>query len=327
MSDIGEIAKALVKARIACGAIVKKSGKNQAQSYAYVGHEHVLVSGAREALLANGLVLLETAVMYQGELSYATRNGEQKCYRWRGEFALVHESGESMRLEFEATTTANDKAAYVASTALDRTAHLRVCCMAGSANEDPEHDEHDRFREASEKPERIAKSQKERLDAVARGGASAVERPSESRISGEQSARYTSPTTQSSAATATASPPSQTTVQTSAGSSGETVDTSGEVNSWLARNNNLAHAAFEFSGIARGEMDDLGLIMPSVPIPRFSAKAKKHANALYTEVPAGFIRDVIMQDEKFSQQPMAVQLWCVYSTARHELKKMEVENG
>jgi hypothetical protein len=162
---MSELVKALVKARMACKPTVHKSAKNSAQGYSYVGHEQVLVSGARESLLAHGLVLVEKAVTFAGCLEYKTKNGEQQCWRWRGVFELVHESGESREYEFEATTGANDKAAFVASTALDRTAHLRICCIAGSAEEDPEHDSHDRFAEAAAKSQRTKRT----LDDVARG--------------------------------------------------------------------------------------------------------------------------------------------------------------
>jgi len=155
---MSELTKALIKARMACKATLHKEGRNQAQNYAYVGHEHVLTSGAREALLVNGLALVERHVSFAGVLEYATRNGNQVCWRWRGVFDLVHMSGESKEFEFEATTAANDKAAYVASTALDRTAHLRVCCLAGSAEEDPEHDTHDRYAAAASRPAAVSRA-------------------------------------------------------------------------------------------------------------------------------------------------------------------------
>jgi hypothetical protein len=137
---MGELVAALVKARAQLKGTVFKAGRNDAQRFAYVGHEHVLVSGAREALLSCGLVLVQTGVEYAGESVYKTSKGEATCWRWRGSFVLAHTSGAQMILSFEATTQANDKAGYVASTALDRTAHLRVLELAGSSEEDPEHD-------------------------------------------------------------------------------------------------------------------------------------------------------------------------------------------
>ena len=134
---------ALVAARQEVRATVFKAGRNESQRFAYVGHEHVLVSGAREALLKHGLALVQTCVEHAGEATYRTSKGEAIAWRWRGAFVLAHVSGETLSLVFEATTQAGDKASYVASTALDRTAHLRVLELAGSSEEDPEDDSHD----------------------------------------------------------------------------------------------------------------------------------------------------------------------------------------
>lgn len=140
MTTTAELAKALVKARRACDATVFKAGKNSAQGYSYTGHLHVLTGGARRALLDHGLSLVQVGVSFVGVETYKTRSGEQVCWRWRGDFMLVHDSGETLALSYEATTGANDKAAFVASTALDRTAHMRVLELAGSDEENPEHD-------------------------------------------------------------------------------------------------------------------------------------------------------------------------------------------
>lgn len=142
MTTNAELAKALVKARRACDATVFKAGKNSAQGYSFTGHLHVLTGGARRALLDHGLSLVQVGVSFAGVETYKTRSGEQVCWRWRGDFVLVHDSGETMALSYEATTGANDKAAFVASTALDRTAHMRVLELAGSDEENPEHDTH-----------------------------------------------------------------------------------------------------------------------------------------------------------------------------------------
>lgn len=136
---MSELNKALVTARAAVGPTVYKAGKNEVQRYAFVGHEHV-VTHARAAMLAAGLVLEQTRVEYVQDLTYATRNGEQHAWLWRGDFALLHTSGESRSYSFVATTGPNDKAGFVASTALDRTAILRIMQLAGSLEEDLEHD-------------------------------------------------------------------------------------------------------------------------------------------------------------------------------------------
>lgn len=140
--DGSKLTRALVRARKSVQATVYKSGRNKDQSYSYVGHEAVVTS-ARGALLEQDLTLEQRSVEYLGELVYTTRNGPRPVWRWVGSYALVHESGEERLYRFEATTQPNDKAAFVASTSLDRVAHMRVLQLAGTDEENPEHDSHD----------------------------------------------------------------------------------------------------------------------------------------------------------------------------------------
>lgn len=144
----GELAKALADARGMMAGTVFKGGTNAHQRYPYVGHEHVMTSGAREALSTHGLALVQTGVEYVGEVP----GGKVQALLWRGAFKLLHASGESLELVYLATTQANDKSAFVASTSLDRTAFMRVLALAGSAEWDPEHDVHDRDREQQQPP-------------------------------------------------------------------------------------------------------------------------------------------------------------------------------
>ncbi len=138
------LAAALVRARRDCPPTVFKAGRNKDQNYRFVGHEQVLVSGARAALLRHGLVLEQQSVEYVGSLLAPSRSGERPVWRWCGTFVLLYgASGEERLYRYEATTQPNDKAAYVASTALDRVALLRVLQLAGSDEENPEHDSHD----------------------------------------------------------------------------------------------------------------------------------------------------------------------------------------
>lgn len=154
--------RALIAARQQCAATVHKDGWNKDQNYGYVGHEQVLTSGARAALLENGLALVQVATEFAGA---DTDRGGKPIWRWRGRFALLHVDGGTLDLSFEATTFPNDKAAFVASTALDRTAHLRVLELAGSDEENPEHDSN---REPGE-----PKQRKARADAKAKKPAAA----------------------------------------------------------------------------------------------------------------------------------------------------------
>lgn len=129
---------ALIAARTAVSARVFKAQYNAHQKYKYVSHEAVL-QHAREALLQNGLVLEQRSVTYDGELPVK----QSTVWRWSGVFALVHRLGEERAYTFSATTQPNDKAAYVASTSLDKVAHMRVLALAGTDDENAEADWHD----------------------------------------------------------------------------------------------------------------------------------------------------------------------------------------
>lgn len=140
------LTKALILARLELKhGTVFKGAQNSHQKYAYVSHEGVVTCGARDALLKHGLVLEQRSMEYVGPI--------EKAQLWRGTHALVHdESGEERIYTFCATTQANDKAAMVASTTLDKTAILRVLQLAGSAEDDAEHDAHDRRTPEPPKP-------------------------------------------------------------------------------------------------------------------------------------------------------------------------------
>ncbi len=135
--------EALIAARRAVHALVFKANEHKGQGgYTYVSHEQVLIH-ARDALLSHGLLLEQRSVAYDGELTVPTQRGESRVWRWTGAFALVHERGEERPYVFAATTQPNDKGAFVASTSLDRVAHMRVLQLAGTKDENAESDWHD----------------------------------------------------------------------------------------------------------------------------------------------------------------------------------------
>lgn len=139
MEQLPKLTAALVSARMAVADTVYKAGRNTHQKYPYVGHEDV-VRHARKALLEAGLTLEETSVEYVGVLTSVTSRGEAPVWRWRGSFVLSHTSGEWRSYTYESTTQPGDKAAFVASTSLDRTALMRVMQLAGTVEEDVDHD-------------------------------------------------------------------------------------------------------------------------------------------------------------------------------------------
>lgn len=145
--------QALLAARRELHGTVHKEGYNKDQDYRFVGHEQVLMCGARDALLRHGLVLEPRSIEYAGELVAETYKGKRTIWHWTGVYALVHVSGEERTYRLAATTQPNDKGAFVASTALDRTAYLRVLSLTGSKDENPEADWHDDTREQSQRYE------------------------------------------------------------------------------------------------------------------------------------------------------------------------------
>ena len=135
--------KALCAARAAIAGTVYKAGDKTGAggTYRYVGHEHVVLH-VRAAMLEHGLMLLENKLQWVGVISMG--QGKSDLNHWRGHLELVHVEGGSMGYVFECFTASGDKAAFIASTALDRTALLRIMGVAGSAEEDPEHNSNDR---------------------------------------------------------------------------------------------------------------------------------------------------------------------------------------
>lgn len=302
---------ALLAARKRVSPTVHKAGKNEQQKYTYVGHEHVLAGGARDALLENGLVLLLESYELVGADSYKTQSGDKQCWRWRGRFLLLHTSGEQLALAYEATTVPNDKAGFVASTALDRTAHMRVLELAGSDEENPEHDSH-------EPRERRERKNKE--------GAAARERPlPAANSSAQQSAPESSPQSATgSRARQTSQPRSTGTTASSPSSSDRKLPTSAE--GWRAAHIAVCDQLFAEHDIAPGVEDEYGLPTPTLPVPSFSDAAKQHAGARYDAVPAGYLRSVQWVKPKFWADATSPQRqWVSYLVSRHELAKLEAE--
>lgn len=125
---------ALMRCRNALKGKVYKGGTNSAQKYNYVGHEQV-IEVTRDVLSENELLLIQTKTEYMQRVS--SHDESKGLHIWRGYFTLLHvPTGETLELSFEGTTVPNDKSAYVASTAIERTALLRLFLLAGSGDRD-----------------------------------------------------------------------------------------------------------------------------------------------------------------------------------------------
>ena len=127
--------------------LVAKGGKNTAQNYAFVGHAHVL-EHCRFSLLANGIVIGAPRLsVLQPPYEYPAKGGNRALLVFSFTIPVFFKSGHVEEFDICATVQPNDKAAFVASTAADRTLRLRLCGLGGGDAEDPEHDTHDKAAE------------------------------------------------------------------------------------------------------------------------------------------------------------------------------------
>jgi hypothetical protein len=130
------LAEALVRARARLSGVVFKGGRNEHNKYPFVGHEHVIRYGVREALGRSGLALLMISITLE---RVDVPAGKIAVHLWQGIFRLTHAStGEFLDLTYAATVQGNDKSAFVASTSLERVALQRVLMLTGSSDEDVE---------------------------------------------------------------------------------------------------------------------------------------------------------------------------------------------
>lgn len=138
-----QLSQALIAARKDVHGTVFKAGRNDAQKFTYVGHEHV-IEHVRAALLKHGLDYLQTSCVRVGESKHQASRGEMTMLHWEARARITHaESGETLEIgPIEGTTQTGDKVAYVASTSLDRTILLRLFNLAGSREENVEDNSH-----------------------------------------------------------------------------------------------------------------------------------------------------------------------------------------
>lgn len=154
------LSAALVRAKQRVKATVYKAGRNEAQRFTYVGHEHV-IEHIREALLSEGLDWTQTNLSLIGEFTHVASKGPTTILRWSASFSLIHAATGERRLlgPYEGTTQTGDKVSYVASTALDRTALLRLFNLAGSKDEDVESPTHPNLDDQPQQQQRASAPQ------------------------------------------------------------------------------------------------------------------------------------------------------------------------
>jgi hypothetical protein len=134
---------ALADAQARVKGLVYKAGANQAQRYSYVGHEDV-IEHVRTVMIACGIIIVPTLLRFVQELSYRTKSGDNTAWLWEQTFQISHAySDDTQTATVQVTTTTNDKASFIASTAADRTLLMRLMRLAGTSVENPEDDSHD----------------------------------------------------------------------------------------------------------------------------------------------------------------------------------------
>jgi hypothetical protein len=149
--------------------------------------------------------------------------------------------------------------------------------------------------------------------AFAAGGQRAVERPTVSAGDAVENAS----SAERSAGAASTMPSS---ASAAASADGELLDAA----SWRSRYEAEAEAAMQAGAIFDAE-DDLHMPIPPFDVPKIDARAKQHAGKPYTDVPGGYLREVIAAHKSFGERSIGVRLWTLYLIARHELSKQAKE--
>lgn len=136
---------AIASVQLEVSGLLAKRNRNAAQGYDYVGHADVLEATAQVCPKHNVVVMAPEHTQGPHEMTVKRRNGESVMYVWGFTIGVAEAtSGHIQRFHIVATTQANDKCAFVASTAADRTLRLRLFGLGGGAKEDPEHNVHDK---------------------------------------------------------------------------------------------------------------------------------------------------------------------------------------
>lgn len=110
----------------------------QAHNYKYVGHADVLSATSR--LAAHNIVIGAPRETAMASREYGPADKSRCVWEWTFEIPVYEiTTGHVEVFRIAATTMPGDKAAFVASTAADRTLRLRLFGLGGGEMEDPEH--------------------------------------------------------------------------------------------------------------------------------------------------------------------------------------------
>lgn len=103
---------------------------------------------------------------------------------------------------------------------------------------------------------------------------------------------------------------------------GELLDAS----AWRARYEAEASAAVDAGFPFVGE-DELGLPIPGGDEPIIPWKAKQHSGKKYSEVPPGYLREVVVGHKSFAERETGLRLHALYRVCVHELSKEAKDGG
>lgn len=131
---------AMQKALMAIGEHLISKERTAHQGYRYVGHADVVQA---TAIAKKHGIIVGAATATRLVATLELNKGH--CWLWEVTIPVYEAtSGHAEIFVIGATTQRNDKAAFVASTAADRTLRLRLFGLGGGDAEDPEHPVHDK---------------------------------------------------------------------------------------------------------------------------------------------------------------------------------------
>lgn len=152
------------------------------------------------------------------------------------------------------------------------------------------------------------------LDAIA-------EAPATKPAAGGQRAE-TRPRESEASACPASSPATSGSQQPSADADGELLD----AQAWRARYEAEVSAAVDAGFPFVGE-DELGLPIPGGDEPIIPWKARQHSGKKYSEVPPGYLREVVVGHKSFAERETGLRLHALYRVCVHELSKEAKDGG
>jgi phage recombination protein Bet len=162
--------------------------------------------------------------------------------------------------------------------------------------------------ESVEAPARKDPAPVRTLDTIAAGGQRAVERPTTAlpAASGSQPTSGSAPDASTTPSSASAAPSAD----------GELLDAA----AWKDRYFAEAEAAMQAGAVFDAE-DEMNLPIPPFDEPTIDRRAKQHPGLPYSQVPGGYLREVVVGYKTFGDMAVGKRLWALYCVARHELSK------